>query len=68
MMWPKPVICGQATTQMSKNTSRDFSLALPSIITGFGHIITQRSDTPCLVIVFEADEKPFAVQVAISMK
>ena len=60
------VISGQATTEMSKENDLEFSLALPSIVCGFGHEIHQRGGIPCLVIVFRALRKLFAVQVAIS--
>jgi chemotaxis protein CheX len=59
------VICGRATSQMSKEKDMEFSLSVPSIITGVGHQITHLSDVPCLAIVFETEHKPFAVQVAI---
>lgn len=62
------VICGQATTELSRAEKQNYALALPTIVTGFGHEITQHSGTPCLSIVFEASQKVFAVQVAIKSR
>jgi len=62
------VISSQATTELSRDKDLCFSLALPTIVSGFGHEIAQRTGVPCLVIIFEASGKPFALQVAISTK
>ncbi len=59
------VVCGRATSQLTREKDLEFSLSVPSIITGVGHQITHLSDVPCLAIVFETEDKPFAVQVAI---
>jgi chemotaxis protein CheX len=59
------VICGKATTELSQDKELNFNLALPTIVSGYGHQISQSESVPCLVIVFEAAGKSFAVQVAI---
>lgn len=60
------MISGKAKTSLSTVDGLQFNLALPTIVTGIGHEIAHRPGTPCLVIVFEAEDMPFAVQVAIS--
>ncbi len=59
------VLSGRATTSFEKATGLSCLLSIPTIVTGFGHEISHRSGTPCLVIIFEALDKPFAVQIAI---
>lgn len=59
------IICGQATTELAGAEATAVAQALPTIVNGLGHQISQRSDVPCLTIVFEAGGKSFAVQVAI---
>lgn len=61
------VICGQATARMMKQNDYNLTLALPTIVTGFGHVITHESTAPCLVITFQSGKLYFAVQVAIRM-
>jgi chemotaxis protein CheX len=59
------MISGNAKTLLSESGYK-FDLALPTIVSGHGHEVSHRIDTPCLVIIFETDEgNPFAVQVAI---
>lgn len=60
------MISGKAKTSLSTVDGLQFNLALPTIVTGIGHEIAHRPGTPCLVIVFDAEDMPFAVQVAIS--
>lgn len=60
------VIGGQAANQLADLKRERITFSLPSIVSGHGHAIPHRSGAPCLVIVFEALGKPFAVQVAVS--
>ncbi|MCG3198201.1 MAG: hypothetical protein GHCLOJNM_02695 [bacterium] len=62
------VISGQAANQLADLKGERIAFTLPAIVTGHGHEIPHRSGAPCLVIVFEALGKPFAVQVAVSHK
>jgi chemotaxis protein CheX len=62
------VLSGQATSSLEKATGINCLLSIPTIVTGFGHEISHRSGTPCLVIIFEALDKPFAVQIAVGHK
>ncbi len=43
-----------------------FTLSLPVVVTGGGHEIAHKTGAPCIVVVFEADGKEFAVQVSLS--
>jgi len=60
------VISGRATTSLSNEVGSNFTLSLPTIVTGFGNEISHRPGAPCLVIIFEALKNPFAVQIALS--
>jgi chemotaxis protein CheX len=62
------VISGKATTLLSQNSELCFTLTLPTIVTGYGHEVSHRPGVPCLVIVFEANGKPFALQIALAYR
>ncbi len=58
------MISGQAKAMLAKSAYR-FTISLPSVVSGAGHEITHKKGTPNIVLMFEADGQPFAIQVCL---
>lgn len=61
------IISGNAKAALA-NTEFGHQITLPTVVTGYGHEINHPPNAPCIVIIFEAAQKPFAVQVSVSYK
>lgn len=58
------MIAGQAKAMLVK-TKFHFTISIPSVISGHGHEISHKKGTPNIVVLFEADGQPFALQVCL---
>jgi chemotaxis protein CheX len=61
------IISGNAKAALSE-TEFSHEIALPAVIRGMGHEIRHPDGAPCMVVLFEAEGKPFAVLVSMSVK
>jgi len=61
------MIAGSAKKIVTE-TNMSFDISLPTIIMGYGHQIAHQRNLPVIVIVFEIDNHPFALQICISSK
>lgn len=61
------MIAGNAKSALSSSEGMSLSLSLPTLISGPGHEIAHRSDTPCFVVTFETKGRSFALQVALKL-
>ncbi len=59
------MIAGQAKAMLVK-TKYHFTISIPSVISGHGHEISHKKGTPNIVVLFEADGTPFALQVCLA--
>lgn len=59
------MIAGQAKAMLVK-TKYHFTISIPSVISGHGHEISHKKGTPNIVVLFEADGIPFALQVCLA--
>lgn len=59
------MIAGQAKAMLVK-TKYHFTISIPSVVSGHGHEISHKKGTPNIVVLFEADGEPFALQVCLS--
>jgi chemotaxis protein CheX len=60
------IISGNAKANLS-TTEFGHEISLPTVVTGPGHEIRHPRHAPCIVIIFEADNRPFAVQVSMTV-
>jgi chemotaxis protein CheX len=61
------IISGNAKAALSE-TEFSHEIALPAVIRGMGHEIRHSDGAPCMVVLFEAEKKPFAVLVSMAVK
>jgi chemotaxis protein CheX len=61
------IISGNAKAALS-GTEFGHEITLPAVVTGMGHEIAHPPNAPCVVIIFEADGRPFAVQICMVVK
>ncbi|HOP07140.1 MAG TPA: chemotaxis protein CheX [candidate division Zixibacteria bacterium] len=59
------MISGKAKTSLQE-TEYKFNISLSTVVLGHGHQIAHRHNAPVIVIVFEADGQPFAVQLCLA--
>ncbi|MCX7934150.1 MAG: chemotaxis protein CheX [Planctomycetota bacterium] len=59
------MIAGQAKAALAE-TKYHFTISLPSVVVGAGHEIMHKKGTPNIVIIFDAGEYEFAVQVCLA--
>jgi chemotaxis protein CheX len=59
------VIAGNAKAALA-NTPYHFNITLPSVVAGTGHLITHRTGTPCVVVVFDIGGGEAALQVCLA--
>ena len=59
------IVVGRAKTLLV-NLGFQTRISVPSVVQGPGHEIHHPKDTPCIVIIFEADGHQFALQVAMN--
>lgn len=58
------MISGHAKAELSKESGSIYKLSLPSVILGAGHEVSSRpKNLPYLVLVFEADQQLFHLQL-----
>lgn len=60
------VIAGQARGILS-NTTYQFAMSTPTIVSGAGHEIRHKPGLPCLVAVFTSDVGEFALQLCLGI-
>ncbi|WP_373531358.1 chemotaxis protein CheX [Vampirovibrio sp.] len=59
------MISGNTKTALSKQSGSTYTLSLPSIIQGSGHeIYTRPKKCPYLLVIFEAEQQQFSIQVS----
>jgi chemotaxis protein CheX len=58
------IISGNAKVALAE-TEYCHQITLPSVITGVGHEINHPENAPCIVVIFEASGKTFAIQVSL---
>ena len=59
------MIVGQARSLLAETQYR-FEITLPTIISGAGHEVYNKTGTRCVVIVFETDaQRPFTLEVCV---
>lgn len=58
------VIAGQAKSMLAK-TKYHFNISIPSVVSGHGHEISHKKDTPNIVVLFAALDDEFALQVCL---
>lgn len=46
----------------------NISIAIPTVIIGYGHQVAHPRDVPVIVMIFEVDNQPFAVQLCVASK
>jgi len=61
------IISGNAKAALSE-TEFAHEIALPAVVRGIGHEIRHPEGAPCMVVLFEAEKRPFAVLVSMSVK
>ncbi|MCP4704085.1 MAG: chemotaxis protein CheX, partial [candidate division Zixibacteria bacterium] len=61
------MISGAAKAVLNEK-GNSISIAIPTVIIGFGHQIAHPRDVPVVVLIFEVNEQPFAIQLCISSK
>jgi len=61
------IISGNAKAALA-NTEYQHQITLPTVVTGCGHEINHPQNAPCIVVIFEASQKLFAVQVSMILK
>ena len=59
------IISGNAKAALA-HTEYSHRITLPTVVTGYGHEIKHMSNAPCIVVIFEADNRSFAVQVCMA--
>ena len=59
------VIAGNAKAAFA-NTPFHFNISLPSVVSGAGHMITHKTGTPCIVVVFAVDGGELALQLCLA--
>ncbi len=59
------MISGGAKSEL-RGGNYEFNISLPSIVSGSGHTISNKSGTPCIVIVLSADGEEFYLQVSLA--
>ena len=59
------MISGQAKAALA-NTKHHFALSLPTVVSGHGHEISHKKGTPCIVVVFQAENEKLAIQVSLA--
>ena len=59
------IISGNAKAALA-NTEYNHQITLPTVVTGYGHEIKHQSNAPCIVVIFKADNRSFAVQVCMA--
>jgi len=59
------MISGNAKNALG-DSKFSFNISLPTIIMGHGHQIAHQRNLPVVVIIFEADSKPFAMTLCIA--
>ena len=60
------IISGEATAHLSSGNGPGCSLSLPRIVSGYGNELAPSKGSPCLAILFETLERPFAIQVVVN--
>ncbi len=58
------IISGNAKALLS-GTEFGHEITLPAVVTGMGHEIRHPQNAPCIVVIFEASGRPFAIQVSM---
>jgi chemotaxis protein CheX len=59
------MICGHTKATLSHGDGNTYKLSLPTVIQGGDHVISSRpKNNPYLVVVFEAEEQTFSLQVS----
>ncbi|MBL8025998.1 MAG: chemotaxis protein CheX [Fibrobacteres bacterium] len=61
------IISGNAKASLAE-TEFSHEIALPAVVRGAGHHIRHPDGAPCMVVLFEAAGRPFAVLVSMSVK
>ncbi len=59
------MIAGQAKAMLVK-TKYHFTISIPSVVSGNNHEISHKKGTPNIVVLFEALDQPFSLQVCLS--
>jgi chemotaxis protein CheX len=59
------MVAGHAKAALT-DSKYHYVLSLPVVITGTGHEIAHKSDSPCIVVVFEESGEELAIQVSLS--
>jgi chemotaxis protein CheX len=44
----------------------DYNISIPTVVTGEGHLVSEKSKGPCLIVPFEVTGETFWLQIAIS--
>jgi len=45
-----------------------FKIAIPTVIIGESHILSQKKDAPCIVVPFQIDESGFFIEVCLAQE
>ncbi|MFH0920654.1 MAG: chemotaxis protein CheX [Fibrobacterota bacterium] len=61
------IISGNAKASLA-GTEFGHEITLPAVVTGQGHEIRHPSNAPCIVIIFDAGGRPFAVQICMVVR
>jgi len=59
------MISGAAKADLNENGG-NISIAIPTVIIGYGHQIAHPRDIPVVVMIFEVNDQPFAIQLCVS--
>ncbi len=60
------IISGNAKASLAE-TEFSHEIALPAVIQGMGHQVRHPDGAPCIVVLFEAEGRPFAVLVSMAV-
>ncbi len=55
-----------AATEIFGDTEYNLNFSPPAVLMGYGHRLMHRYNQPLIVIIFETDSKPFALQLCIA--
>ena len=59
------MIAGSTKKNLS-GTRYEFSISLPTVVMGHGHQIAHQRNVPVIVVVFDCNGRPFAVQLCVT--
>ncbi len=59
------MISGGAKSALA-GTKYHFQISLPTVVSGRGHELSHKKGTPCIVLLFQADDEEFVIEISVA--